>query len=94
MLRVHDDADGLEDECTELRFTPPAVGASQGVGADALKQTQQSLRPLQEQPRQLQHFPDQRVPRRWCAARLLSRAQEARAKRRCRDLGIRFSPVK
>ena len=60
-----------------------------------LKQTQQSLRPLpQEQPRQLPHFPDQRAPRRWCAARLRSRAQDARAKRRCGYLGIRFGPVK
>ena len=71
-------------------WVPPRVSAQKG-----LKQTQQSLRPLpQEQPRQLQHFPEQRVPRRWCAARLLSRAQEARAKPRCRCLGIRFSPVK
>ena len=39
VLRVHDESDGLEDECEEEyeehRSTPPAVGASHGVGADA-----------------------------------------------------------
>ena len=39
MLRIHDEgADRLEDECeeecAEHRSTPPAVGASEGVGAD------------------------------------------------------------
>ena len=35
MLRIHDEgADGLEDECEEHRSTLPAVGASEGVGAD------------------------------------------------------------
>ena len=42
MLSIHDEgADGLEDEreedCEEHRSTPPAVGGTQGVGADAVE---------------------------------------------------------
>ena len=61
------------------RWVPPTLSAQKRH-----KQTQQPLRPLpQEQTMQPRHFRDQRVPRRWCAARLRSRVHEATADRTC-----------
>ena len=85
-VRIHDEgAHGLEDECEEHRSTPPAVGASEGVGADAAEADAAAAASSAagadvETPAfsQITGFHEG-----CCAARLRSSVQDARAKPRC-----------
>ena len=95
MLRIHDEftrglVDKCEEECAEHRSTLPAVGASEGVGAeaagaDAAATTQNAVGTDAASAAFSRSAGSTEVVRGSFAVE----AQEARAKRRCRFLGTR-----